>query len=227
MISLIIPTYKERENIKTLLVALSNLKLKDFEVIIVDDQSPDGTANEAEQVAKQLSLPIKVVRRNGPKDLSLSVLCGFKEASGDVVGVMDADLSHPPEIIPKILDELENADLVVASRKASGSEIKNWPFKRKINAWVARFLAQTLTRRVSDPMSGFFFFKRKIIEGIKLEPLGYKILLEILVRGNYRIVKEVPFVFKDRRSGESKLNLKIIFKFLFHVLKLHLWKIRR
>lgn len=227
MTSLIIPTYKERENIGKLLSSLSHLELKDFEVIIVDDNSPDGTAEEVKNLEAKLPLRIKLIERKGKRDLSLSVLEGFKKADGEIMGVMDADLSHPPEIIPKILEELEESDFVVASRKVSGGEIKNWPLKRKITSSLATFLAKTLVPQVSDPLSGFFFFKRKIIEGIKLSPIGYKICLEILVRGRYKTIKEVPFVFEDRRGGKSKLNWKIILKFLFHILKLHLWKLTK
>lgn len=225
-VSLITPTYNEKENIEKLLTRLSKLNIGDFEIVVVDDNSPDGTAEEVNRLAKLLPLKIKLLKRIGQRDLSLSVLDGFKEASGEILGVMDADLSHPPEIIPTILEELKNANLVVASRKASGSEIKNWPFRRKLNAWVAKFLGQTLTRRVSDPMSGFFFFKKEIIDKIKLKPLGYKILLEILVKGNCQKVEEIPFIFEDRKGGKSKLNWRIILKFLLHICKLHWWKIK-
>jgi len=227
MISLIIPTYNEKENIGKLLTLISNLNLKNFEVIIVDDNSPDGTAKEVERLAKEIPLKIKLIKRRGKRDLSLSVLEGFKKASGEILGVMDADLSHPPELIPKILKELEDNDFVIASRKISGGEIKEWSLKRKIFSGFATFLAKTLVPKVSDPLSGFFFFKKKIIEGVKLSPIGYKICLEILVKGNYQKLKEIPYVFKNRLFGKSKLNFKIILKFLFHVLKLHLWKIKK
>lgn len=226
MTSLIIPTYKEKDNVEKLLMVLSNLKLKDFEVLVVDDNSPDGTAEKVEEMIKKLPLKIILIKRIGKRDLSLSVLEGFKNADGEILGVMDADLSHPPEVIPKILEKFKNADLVVASRKVSGSEIKNWPFKRKLNAWVAKFLAQTLIRRVSDPMSGFFFLKRSVIEGTELKPLGYKILLEILVKGKYNKIEEVSFTFENRTRGTSKLNLLIILKFFIHIIKLHLWKLK-
>lgn len=224
-VSLIIPTYNEKSNIDKLLTSIFQLNLKGFEVIIVDDYSPDGTAEEIKKIAKDLPLKIKLIERRGKRDLSLSVLDGFKEAQGEILGVMDADFSHPPEIIPQMLEEIKNADLAVASRKIPGSEIKNWPFKRKLNAWVAKILAQTLTKKVSDPMSGFFFFKKDVIKGTILKPLGYKILLEILVKGNYQKVREVPFIFQDRYGGKSKLSLKVILKFILHVLKLHLWKL--
>ena len=227
MISLIIPTYNEKENIGKLLTLISNLKIKNFEIIVVDDNSPDKTADEVEKIAKELPLEIKLIKRRGKRDLSLSVLEGFSQARGEILGVMDADLSHPPEIIPKILKELEKNDFVVASRKISGGEIKNWPLKRKIFSGLATFLAKTLVPKISDPLSGFFFFKKKIIEGVKLSPIGYKICLEILVKGKFQKVKEIPYVFKDRSFGRSKLNFRVILKFLFHVLKLHLWKIKK
>lgn len=227
MISLIIPTYKERGNIGKLLKEIANLKIDDFEVIVVDDHSPDGTAEEVESLINQLSLKIKLIKRIKPKDLSLSVLEGFEAANGEIIGVMDADGSHPTLIIKKMLDKLNQADMVVGSRNISGSETKNWPWRRKINAWVSKKLAFSLTRATSDPMSGFFFFKKEIIKNVTLKPLGYKILLEILVKGHYQKVVEVPFIFEDRKIGQSKLNVKIILKFIWHTLKLHLWKIKQ
>ncbi len=227
MISLIIPTYKEKENIGKLLFLICKLNLKDFEVIVVDDNSPDNTAEEVEKNAKKLPLKIKLIKRKGKRDLSLSVLEGFKKAKGEILGVMDADFSHPPELIPKMIKELENVDLVIASRKISGGEIKKWPLKRKIFSGLATFLAKTLVPKISDPLSGFFFFKRKIIKELKLSPIGYKIGLEIFVKGKYKNFKEIPFVFKDREIGKSKLNFKVILKFLFHILKLWFWKIKK
>lgn len=225
MISIIVPTYKEKSNIGKLLKDIANLKIHDLQIIVVDDNSPDGTAEEVENLKNQIDLKIKLLRRTGQRDLSLSVLDGFKAAEGKIIGVMDADGSHPSSIIPEILEKLKTTDLVVASRNLSGSETKNWPWKRKVNAWVAKKLARSLTKVTSDPMSGFFFFKKEVVENVTLKPLGYKILLEILVKGKYQKVSEVPFVFEDRKIGQSKLNLRIILKFLFHILKLQLWKI--
>ncbi|MFN3301763.1 MAG: polyprenol monophosphomannose synthase [Patescibacteria group bacterium] len=227
MISLIIPTYKEKENIGKLLFSISQLNLQDFEVIVVDDNSPDKTAEEVEKMMAVLPLKIKLIKRKGKRDLSLSVLDGFKVAKGEILGVMDADFSHPPEIIPQILKELKEYDLVIASRKIPGSEIRNWPLKRKITSGFATFLAKILKPEISDPLSGFFFFKRKIIEGLKLSPIGYKIGLEIFVKGRYKNFKEVSYIFEERKGGKSKLNWKVVFKFLFHILRLWLWKITK
>ena len=223
--SLVIPTYKEKNNIGRLLSAINLLAINDLEIIVVDDNSPDNTAEEVENLKNQFNSKIKLLRRTGQRDLSLSVLDGFKMAESEIIGVMDADFSHPPDIIPKMLEKLKNADLVVASRNIFGAETKNWPWARRINAWIAKNLAKTLIKTASDPLSGFFFFKKNVIKNIILKPLGYKILLEILVKGTYQKVEEVPFVFEDRKVGQSKLNIKIILKFLFHILKLHLWKI--
>lgn len=227
MISLIIPTYNERKNIKKLLTKITLLKIQNLEVIIVDDNSPDGTTEEVERLAQKLPLKINPIQRRGKRDLSLSVLEGFKNSRGEILGVMDADLSHPPEIIPKLIKELENADLVIASRRIAGGEIKKWPLKRKIFSTLATFLAKILVPKISDPLSGFFFFKKKIIENIKLTPIGYKIGLEIFVKGRYENFKEVPFVFENRQGGQSKLNWRVILKFIFHLLKLYLWKIKK
>lgn len=224
--TLIIPTYQEKENIGKLLEKISQLNLKNFEIIIVDDNSTDGTPEEVEEKAKNLTLPIKLIRRKGKRDLSQSVLEGFKQASGNVLGVMDADFSHPPELIPQLIKEIDNADLVIASRKIPGGKIKNWPLKRKLSSGFAHLLTKTLSPKVSDPLSGFFFFKKSIIENVKLSPTGYKILLEILIKGKYQKIKEIPFIFIDRKYGKSKFNWKNILKFIVHLLKLHLWKIK-
>jgi len=227
MISIVIPTYKEKDNIGKLLQTIDQLKINQLEIIVVDDNSPDNTADEVEKISKKLSTPVKLLRRSGPRDLSLSVLDGFKIAQGEILGVMDADGSHPASIIPLMIDKInKGAEIVVASRNIAGSETKNWPWSRKINAWVSKKLALSLTQATSDPMSGFFFFRKKIIENTKLKPLGYKILLEILVKSHCQKAMEESFIFEDRKVGQSKLNLKIILKFLWHTFKLHLWKIK-
>ncbi|MCX7779215.1 MAG: polyprenol monophosphomannose synthase [Patescibacteria group bacterium] len=227
MISLIIPTYNERENIEKLFSTLSELKIKNLEVIIVDDNSPDGTADKVEVVKKNYPLEIKLIRRKGQRDLSLAVLEGFKNAQGKIWGVMDADLSHPPELILPMIEALKEVDLVIASRRVKGSRIKNWPLKRKVFSGLATFLAKILVPKISDPLSGFFFFRKEVVEGMEFSPLGYKIGLEIFVKGKYKNFREIPYLFIDRKKGASKLSWLVIGKFILHLLKLFLWKIKK
>ncbi|MFH1126426.1 MAG: polyprenol monophosphomannose synthase [Candidatus Altiarchaeota archaeon] len=224
-VSLIVPTYNEGENIKTLadgvfkVVGKSNL---DLELVVVDDNSPDGTAKAAEELGREY--PIKVFCRTKERGLSSAVPEGFKHAGGDVLGVMDADLSHPPEKIPEMIGALGKADIVVGSRLIEGGGVEDWPLSRKLISEGATLLARPLTS-VSDPMSGFFFMKKTVIEGVKMNPMGYKILLEILVKGKYKNVAEVPFLFLNRKVGKSKLNMRIQMQYLMHLLRLYLYKV--
>ncbi len=171
---------------------------------------------------------IKVIHRRGKGGLSSAVMEGFKHAGGEIIGVMDADLSHPPEIIPRLVQPIldNESDFVIASRYLDNEKIERWPFSRKITSIGATILARPLTN-VSDPMSGFFFFKKNIIDGIELSPIGYKIMLEIIVKGKYNTIKEVPFTFKDRYKGKSKLDWNEHFNYLQHLLKLYGYRIRK
>ena len=196
----------------------------DYELIVSDDNSPDGTANVAKGLSEKY--PVRVLVRNENKGLSPAVWDGFKIAGGDIVGVIDADLSHPPDVIPDMVKALreQNADMVIASRLVKGGGTEGWPAKRKLNSYFATLLCKPLTK-VKDPMSGFFFLKKKVIKGVKLNTKGYKILLELLVKGNYEKVIEYPFVFRDRTEGESKLNIKTQLQYVIQLNKLYLFSI--
>jgi dolichol-phosphate mannosyltransferase len=227
MLSLVIPTYNERENIPILVErvhqVLSNYK---YEMIIVDDDSPDGTGEIAEELAKEY--PLRVIHRKNERGLASAVVAGFKKARGEILAVMDADLQHPPKKIPELLKEIENgADIAVASRYAPGGSVGEWNLKRKIISRVATLLAKFVissARKASDPMSGFFMLKRKVIEGVDLKPKGYKILLEVLAVGNHNSVVNVPFIFGEREMGESNLNAKEQIDYLKHLLSLGIRK---
>jgi len=224
MFSLIIPTYNEKENIPILVKriheTLSNYC--DYEVIIVDDNSPDQTWKVAEELAKEY--PVKVIKRKGKLDLSSAVIEGFKHAHGKILGVMDADLQHPPEILPTLIEEIKNGkDLVVASRYTKGGKIENWGLRRKIVSKGARLLAKILVpqaRVIKDPLSGYFVFRREVIEGIELTPVGYKILLEILAKGTYEEIAEIPITFGSRSMGKSKLTIGEYINFVKHLYRL-------
>jgi dolichol-phosphate mannosyltransferase len=223
MLSIVIPTYKEKDNL-TLLVnrihkALSD---RDYEIIIVDDNSQDGTSELAAQLAKQY--PVKLFVRRKEKGLATAVIHGIKQASGDIIGVMDADLQHPPEVLPRLLQAVEGgADMVFASRYIEGGGCPNWSMSRKIVSKVAAMVSHILlpsSRRVKDPMSGYFMFRSKNVDPDRLKPLGYKIALEIMLVGSFKNITEVPFIFEERSAGQSKLNARQQIDYLKHIFSL-------
>jgi dolichol-phosphate mannosyltransferase len=216
-LSVVIPTYNETENLAALLAQVFTV-LKDNEingeVIIVDDDSPDRTWELAQGLTKRYK-DLRVIRRQSEKGLATAVLTGFAAASSSKLLVMDADLSHPPWLISKLYKALEEADISVASRNVKGGGVRNWPASRKAISWGATQIARLLTD-VKDPMSGYFALHKEVLEGADLDPKGYKILLEILVKGRYQKVQEIPFVFEDRRVGTSKMSSGIITKYVSH-----------
>lgn len=226
-ISVVIPTYNERENLPELVERLSRaLQGYEYEIVIVDDDSPDKTWELAEELARKY--PIKVIRRTREKGLSSAVIRGFKEASGDVFVVMDADLQHPPEKVPELIEAIKSgADIAIASRYVPGGAVKNWYWYRKLISRGAIMICRVALpkiRNIKDPVSGFFALKREVVEGVELNPVGFKILMEILVKGHYTNVKEVPFTFGLRKAGESKLGSKTIVNYLRHIYRLMRWE---
>lgn len=228
-ISVIVPTYNERENIAILIPrifsSLENNAMRG-EVIVVDDGSPDGTADVAEKLGGKY--PVRVLRRPRKEGLSSAVIAGFEKAEGDVIGVIDADLSHPPEEIPTLARPLleKSADITVASRYVRGGSIENWPLGRRIVSKGAGLLAKPVAN-LKDPLSGFFFFRRSVIDGKKLNPTGYKIGLEVIVKSGGARIFEIPYTFSDRTRGESKLGIGEYVNYLRHLSKLYMHKIRR
>ncbi len=227
-ISIVIPTYNESRNIVRILDSL-NISIPrdlDAEVIVVDDNSPDGTSNTVEEYAKRQDkgLDIQVIKRTNKRGLSSAIVKGIEHAKGDAVVVMDSDLSHPTQTIPKMIEELHKSDcdIVVASRYIKGGSISGWPFKRKLISKGATKIAQHgLGIKIKDPMSGFFAFKRNIVNNIKFDAIGYKILLEILVKAKNAKVKEIPYNFIDRTSGSSKMSISVGVDYLKSVWKLY------
>lgn len=222
-ISLIIPTYNERDNIIPLVErihhALSNYN---YRILFVDDDSSDGTAELATGLSQKY--PVNVIVRKDKRGLASAVVDGIKHVTGDIVGVMDADLQHPPEVIPDLLKEIEDgADIVIASRYVKGGAYQGLGLVRKIISKGAISLAHLLlpsTRQIKDPMAGFFVFARQVIAGADLKPTGYKILLEILVQGEFQSIAEVPYTFRARSSGESKLSARQQIEYPKHVYSL-------
>ena len=228
MVSMVVPTYNERERlehfVRTLVGVLQGAGLHS-EIIIVDDNSPDGTGDVAEGLAREL--PVRVVHRAGKLGLGSAVMAGFAVAAGDVLGVMDADISHPPDRVPVLIAALDatGADVVIGSRYIPGGGTRNWPLSRRIMSRVACLVARVVTP-VHDAASGFFVLRRPVIHGVAIKAAGFKICLELLVRGDVRSVVEVPYVFSDRAAGQSKMNHREALGFLVQIGQLFQWERR-
>jgi dolichol-phosphate mannosyltransferase len=232
-VSLIIPTYNERLNIGILLKHVYEV-LKEtghsFEVIVVDDDSPDGTWHVVQEMRGEYP-NLRVLRRLHERGLARAVMLGWQEAQGEILAVMDGDLQHPPETLVSLIEALETqrADIAVASRHVRGGAVSKWNILRRGISWGATLAAAWLLpgtlATVRDPMSGYFALHRSVIEGRTLKPEGYKILLEVLGRGQYQTVVEVPYVFIERRQGHSKLGLRQYREFVTHLLRLS-WETR-
>jgi dolichol-phosphate mannosyltransferase len=212
-ISVIVPTYQERDNIKPLIKKIANtMQGRNYEIVVVDDNSPDGTAEVAAELSK--SYPVKVVKRERKLGLASAVTEGFRVTDGTIIGVIDADLQHPPELIRKLVEKIEHGcDIASASRYVEGGGVKSWSLSRRIVSRGATLLARPLTK-VKDPLSGYFFIRRRVIEKIRFSPAGFKILLEILVKGDYERYEEVPYTFSAREMGRSKLRADEYVKYL-------------
>jgi len=225
-VSVIVPTYKEVENLPLLSERLEKVRQKhhlSLELLIMDDDSQDGTEELVSSIDKDW---ITLVVRKNERGLSKAVVEGLKLARGDVLVVMDADLSHPPEKIPEMLAELEKgADFVMGSRYVTGGLTgASWGFFRWLNSRVATLLARPLTS-VKDPMSGFFALPRTTFESAcDLNPIGYKIGLELMVKCNLVCIEEIPIHFENRQFGESKLTLTEQKRYLQHLWRLFIYK---
>jgi len=226
--SLVLPTYNERDNLAAMVQRLTGLldaKLgQDYELIVVDDDSPDGTWKMAEVLMSDYP-QLRVMRRQREQGLSSAVIRGWQIARGKILGVIDADLQHPPETLIQLLNEIEQgADLAVASRHVAGGGVSNWSFTRRFLSRGAQLLGLLIlpqvVGRVSDPMSGYFLIRRSAIAEQLLQPKGYKILLEVLGRGQVGPIAEVGYVFQERQEGESKVTWKQYLDFILHLLKL-------
>ncbi|KAF0135059.1 MAG: dolichol monophosphate mannose synthase [Candidatus Saganbacteria bacterium] len=219
MLSIIIPTYNEKNNLSELVSRLKAIS-QDLELIVIDDNSPDGTA----EFARHLGL--KVIVRPTREGLSSAVIDGFKIAKGTIICVLDADLSHPPEVIPEMLEKIKSgqADFVIGSRFVPGGGSRNWSFMKKLFSELARLAAKPLTD-IKDFTSGFFMLKRSVVEGVTLNPIGFKICLEIITKGKYKNAVEVPIVFADCSITKSKMGIAEIFEYFIQVGLLYVDKI--
>ncbi len=227
-LSLVVPTYNESANIENVVRCiteiLDQLLPHSYELIIVDDDSPDHTWQQAE--AMQANYPyLRVIRRIEERGLATAVIRGWQAAHGKVLGVIDGDLQHPPQVLGELLKAVqEEADLAVASRYIQGGGVGTWNKVRQFLSGgavrLALFFLPEVSSRVSDPMSGYFLVKREAIAGRTLAPIGYKILLEVIGRGQIKRVAEVGYVFNTRQEGDSKVTWRQYAEFVQHLIRL-------
>jgi dolichol-phosphate mannosyltransferase len=221
---MVLPTYNERDRIAELtdavFAACSSAGIE-LELVIVDDNSPDGTGAIADDLAR--TRRIRVIHRPGKLGLGTAVVAGFGVASADVVGVMDADFSHPPALVPRMLEAFRatGADLLVASRYIPGGSTPNWPLKRRVLSRVACLLARPLSP-IRDAASGFFLIRRDIARNTTIKAGGFKICLELIVRGGASRLVEIPYRFDDRELGESKMSMREAAGYLVQLRDLYL-----
>jgi dolichol-phosphate mannosyltransferase len=229
-VTVVVPTYREAENIpilaQRLFAALEAANISG-EMIIVDDNSRDGTVEAVDALAK--AHPIRLITRVGERGLSSAVVRGFTEAGHDLLLCMDADLSHPPEAVPDMVRQITSggAEFCIGSRYVEGGTTKDdWGLLRHVNSWGATLLAKPLTT-AKDPMAGFFCLRRSTFDRAALaglNPIGYKIALEIAVKARCERIAEVPIEFSDRLHGQSKLSVRQQLLYLKHLL--HLYRFR-
>lgn len=227
-LSLVIPTYNESRNLLSLLSELClilDARLPGaYELIVVDDDSADRTW-ELACIAASKFPALRVMRRVGERGLSSAVVRGWQVARAEVLAVMDADLQHPPEVVTRLFDAIEQgADLAIASRNAPGGGVSSWSLRRRVHSRGAQLLGLVIlpgvVGRVSDPLSGYFMLRRESIAEIALRPLGYKILIEVLGRGRAQKIVEHGYVFRERSEGASKVTAKLYFEYAWHLLRL-------
>jgi dolichol-phosphate mannosyltransferase len=226
-LSIVVPTYNERERLADLVDAIFEAfaaEQLDAELIIVDDNSPDGTGQIADALAVERR--IRVVHRAGKLGLGTAVVAGFAIAGAPIVGVIDADLSHPPRVLPRMTAVMQQtgADVVVASRYVPGGGVRNWPLGRRLMSQFACLLARGLTP-VRDAASGYFLIRRQFAAGIRISAGGFKICLELLVRGRPALVIEVPYTFEDRAAGQSKMSKREAMGYLVQLKDLYRLKL--
>jgi dolichol-phosphate mannosyltransferase len=226
--SLIVPTYNERAGLERLVSsahAVLSAHHIDAELVVVDDNSPDGTGDLAEQLAARF--PMQVVHRERKLGLGSAVMAGFARARGETLGVMDADFSHPPSALPNLLAAMRALDveMVVGSRYITGGGSSHWPWPRRLLSRAGSLLARPLTP-VRDSGSGLFIVRRRAVEGVRVSAPGFKIGLELFCRGRIESVAEVPFVFTDRAAGQSKMSLREGLRYLGQLLELYALRLK-
>lgn len=221
---MVVPTYNEVERLEELVRAVTSASETQglaVELVIVDDNSPDGTGDLADQLAQRY--PVTVVHRAGKLGLGTAVVEGFRAASAPIVGVMDADFSHPPTLVPVLFAAMRRtgADVVVGSRYVKGGSTPDWPWKRRLLSRTACLLARGLSP-IRDAASGFFLIKRDIAQATTIKAGGFKICLELIVRSGATHLVELPYRFDDRELGESKMSMREAAGYLVQLRDLYL-----
>ncbi|MFH1947436.1 MAG: polyprenol monophosphomannose synthase [Candidatus Magasanikbacteria bacterium] len=227
---IVIPTYNESENIEKLIKKIFAQQVVGLEILVVDDNSPDGTANiVSDQQSALGNQKIHLIQREGKLGLGSAYIAGFKKAlklEADYIFEMDADFSHDPEDVPRLLKACQQADLAIGSRKIKGGKVIGWGWTRKFMSngamWFSRLV---LGLKPRDVTAGFRCFKRRVLESINIDTIksnGYAFQEELLYRTQKAgfTITEVPVVFIDRQEGKSKLSKKDIFEFFWIILKL-------
>lgn len=225
-ISLVVPTFNEGDNIGPFLEALRRVldtaAAGHWEIVVVDDDSPDRTW------AIALALPgfpnLRVLRRRGERGLAGAVIRGMQAAGGGILGTINADFQHPPEVLGPMIQAMASADLVVASRFVPGGGLGNWRWSRRVTSRVAHWLGWLILPRVfgrlTDPLSGCYLVRRKAIAGVELSPVGYKTLIEITARGRIERILECPYQMRDRERGQSKAGYRQTVQYIRHLFRL-------
>ena len=222
-VSIVLPTYNEAATIGVIVPQICAV-LRDAgligEIIVVDDASPDGTAAIARRLAEKY--PLRLLVREHERGLATAALAGFRLSEAAVVVVMDADGSHPPERLPAMIQPVldDSADIAVGSRWHPGGGVRDWPWRRQLTSKVAAMLALGLSP-LRDPTSGFMAVRREVLAELELDPIGWKIVLEVVAKARQRRIVEVPITFCERRLGASKLNWDAQWSYLRHLFRLH------
>jgi len=233
-ILVIIPTYKERENVPRIVPRILS-QHEGVEILFIDDNSPDGTGALIDEISSK-NPRVHVIHREGKLGLGTAYVRGFKwalERDYDKVFEMDADFSHNPDDIPRLIRASEEYDLVIGSRFVNGISVVNWPFRRLLLSLVAMLYVRVVTGlKLNDPTSGFKCYNRRVLEGMNIDGIksnGYSFQIET----NYKArlagftIKEIPIIFIEREGGVSKMNKKIVYEAIWVVYKLRLYGFKR
>jgi dolichol-phosphate mannosyltransferase len=228
----VIPTYNEAQNLPTLVTALFSQQIPGLHILVVDDNSPDGTGDVAEMLSHQYPGKISVLHRTVKEGLGKAYIEGFRLAlndGADVVGMMDADLSHPPDRLPALIEALDGADVVVGSRYVAGGNVdKDWPIWRKGLSWFGNTYARKiLGLPIADATGGYRLWRRSALEAIPFEASrsnGYVFIVELAYQAKLAglTFAEVPIYFAERTKGASKMSLRIQIEAAWRV-----WQLRR
>ncbi len=223
-LSIVVPTYNERENVRTLTERVSTVLAGSgysYELIFIDDSRDDTPAVLAKLAERHPH--VRFFHRDGERGLASAVVKGFSLSKGSYIIVMDADLQHPPELLPVIMKRLAQAEVVIPSRFIGGGSDGGLSVFRKLVSWTARMIGRLSIRRlrvISDCTSGYFGLHRNVIANARLNPIGWKILMEVLVKGDYHAVHEIPYAFVARDSGASKMTWRDQYDYLRHIVRL-------